>query len=141
MALGLLAASGAVWFVRSRPPLPGKVIVTVQPAVPAELLVDGRSSGPLPPFVRHLPAGRHRLEVRAEGYKPFLAAVETYDNGKPIRETNLADLPLAVDHFRYFAGCVRAQEGSLGDREGLGSAAGRNGSDGAGVNGSGWAMG
>jgi aldehyde dehydrogenase len=45
----------------------------------------------------------------------FLAAVETYDNGKPIRETNLADLPLAVDHFRYFAGCVRAQEGSLGE--------------------------
>ena len=46
---------------------------------------------------------------------PFLAAVETYDNGKPIRETNLADLPLAVDHFRYFAGCIRAQEGSLGE--------------------------
>ena len=76
VALGLLAASGAVWFVRSRAPLPGKVIVTVQPAVPAELLVDGRSSGPLPPFVRHLPPGRHRLEVRAEGYKPFTAAVE-----------------------------------------------------------------
>src|ERR1700736_2171010 len=49
-----------------------------------------------------------------EEYLPFLAAVETYDNGKPIRETNLADLPLAVDHFRYFASCVRAQEGSLG---------------------------
>ncbi len=48
-------------------------------------------------------------------YLPFLAAVETYDNGKPIRETNLADLPLAVDHFRYFASCVRAQEGSLGE--------------------------
>ena len=50
-----------------------------------------------------------------EQYLPFLAAVETYDNGKPIRETNLADLPLAVDHFRYFASCVRAQEGSLGE--------------------------
>jgi len=52
---------------------------------------------------------------RIERYLPFLAAVETYDNGKPIRETNLADLPLAVDHFRYFASCVRAQEGSIGE--------------------------
>jgi len=52
---------------------------------------------------------------RIEQYLPFLAAVETYDNGKPIRETNLADLPLAVDHFRYFASCIRAQEGSLGE--------------------------
>ncbi len=39
--------------------------------------------------------------------------VETLDNGKPIRETRAADLPLAVDHFRYFAGCIRAQEGSV----------------------------
>ncbi len=57
----------------------------------------------------------NKIADRMEQYLPFLAAVETYDNGKPIRETNLADLPLAVDHFRYFAGCVRAQEGSLGE--------------------------
>ncbi|HEY5264037.1 MAG TPA: aldehyde dehydrogenase family protein, partial [Steroidobacteraceae bacterium] len=57
----------------------------------------------------------NRMADRMEQYLPFLAAVETYDNGKPIRETNLADLPLAVDHFRYFASCVRAQEGSLGE--------------------------
>src|ERR1700728_3678768 len=57
----------------------------------------------------------NRVADRIEQYLPFLAAVETYDNGKPIRETNLADLPLAVDHFRYFAGCIRAQEGSLGE--------------------------
>jgi aldehyde dehydrogenase len=44
-----------------------------------------------------------------------LAMVETLDNGKPIRETTHADLPLGVDHFRYFAGCVRAQEGSLSE--------------------------
>ncbi len=42
-----------------------------------------------------------------------LADVETRDNGKPIRETMAADLPLAIDHFRYFAGCIRAQEGSI----------------------------
>src|SRR5580698_5243598 len=57
----------------------------------------------------------HKIADRMEQYLPFLAAVETYDNGKPIRETNAADLPLAVDHFRYFASCVRAQEGSLSD--------------------------
>jgi acyl-CoA reductase-like NAD-dependent aldehyde dehydrogenase len=37
---------------------------------------------------------------------------ESWDNGKPVRETLNADLPLAVDHFRYFAGCLRAQEGA-----------------------------
>jgi aldehyde dehydrogenase len=57
----------------------------------------------------------NRVADRMQEYLPFLAAVETYDNGKPIRETNLADLPLAVDHFRYFASCIRAQEGSLGE--------------------------
>src|SRR5450631_2918466 len=57
----------------------------------------------------------NRIADRMEEYLPFLAAVETYDNGKPIRETNLADMPLAVDHFRYFASCIRAQEGSLGE--------------------------
>jgi aldehyde dehydrogenase len=57
----------------------------------------------------------NKIADRMEQYLPFLAAVETYDNGKPIRETNAADLPLAVDHFRYFASCVRAQEGSLGE--------------------------
>src|SRR5579862_1315401 len=57
----------------------------------------------------------NRIADRIEQYLPFLAAVETYDNGKPIRETNLADMPLAVDHFRYFASCIRAQEGSLGE--------------------------
>ena len=40
-----------------------------------------------------------------------LAAVETQDNGKPIRETTLVDVPLSADHFRYFAGCLRADEG------------------------------
>ncbi len=42
-----------------------------------------------------------------------LAVAETWDNGKPIREALAADLPLAIDHFRYFAGAIRAQEGSL----------------------------
>ena len=44
--------------------------------------------------------------------KTFLATVETMDNGKPIRETTYADIPLAADHFRYFAGVIRGEEGS-----------------------------
>ena len=43
----------------------------------------------------------------------MLAYAETVDNGKAIRETLNADIPLTVDHFRYFAGCLRAQEGAL----------------------------
>lgn len=42
----------------------------------------------------------------------MLAVAETWDNGKSVRETLVADLPLAIDHFRYFAGCIRAQEGN-----------------------------
>ena len=55
----------------------------------------------------------NKIADRMEENLKLLAMVETLDNGKPIRETTHADMPLAVDHFRYFAGCVRAQEGSL----------------------------
>ena len=44
-----------------------------------------------------------------------LAVAETWDNGKPVRETLAADIPLAIDHFRYFAGCIRAQEGTISE--------------------------
>lgn len=45
----------------------------------------------------------------------LLARAETWDNGKPLRETRAADLPLAIDHFRYFAGVIRAEEGSVAE--------------------------
>ena len=45
----------------------------------------------------------------------MLAVAETWDNGKAVRETLAADIPLAVDHFRYFAGCLRAQEGTMAE--------------------------
>ena len=45
----------------------------------------------------------------------LLALSESWDNGKPVRETLAADLPLAIDHFRYFAGCLRAEEGSASE--------------------------
>jgi aldehyde dehydrogenase len=55
----------------------------------------------------------NRIVDKMEQNLDLLAYVETVDNGKPIRETTNADIPLAIDHFRYFAACIRAQEGSL----------------------------
>ena len=56
-----------------------------------------------------------QIAERMEQNLEMLATVETWDNGKPIRETTAADLPLAIDHFRYFAGAIRAQEGSISE--------------------------
>ena len=57
----------------------------------------------------------NRVAQRMEDNLDLIAMAETIDNGKPIRETTAADIPLAIDHFRYFAACVRAQEGSIGE--------------------------
>jgi aldehyde dehydrogenase len=57
----------------------------------------------------------NKIADRMEQNLEMLAVAETWDNGKPIRETINADMPLAIDHFRYFAGAIRAQEGSLGE--------------------------
>ncbi|WP_183954820.1 aldehyde dehydrogenase [Sphingobium fontiphilum] len=54
-----------------------------------------------------------KMADRMEANLDLIAMAETIDNGKPIRETTHADIPLAIDHFRYFAGCARAQEGSI----------------------------
>ncbi len=55
----------------------------------------------------------NKIADRMEDNLALLATAETWDNGKPIRETTHADMPLAIDHFRYFAGCIRSQEGSM----------------------------
>jgi aldehyde dehydrogenase len=60
----------------------------------------------------------NKIADRMEENKELLAVVETWENGKPVRETLAADIPLAIDHFRYFAGCIRSQEGSLGEIDG-----------------------
>ncbi len=57
----------------------------------------------------------NKIADRIEENLEKLAVAETWDNGKPVRETLAADLPLAVDHFRYYAGVVRAQEGSISE--------------------------
>lgn len=55
----------------------------------------------------------NKIADRIEANLEYLAIVETIDNGKAIRETLNADLPLAIDHFRYFASVIRAEEGSV----------------------------
>lgn len=57
----------------------------------------------------------NRIADKIEANLELLAMVETLDNGKPIRETTHADMPLVVDHFRYFAGVIRAQEGGISE--------------------------
>jgi len=68
---------------------------------------------------RTAPAERARLlnlvADRIDQNLELLAKAETIDNGKPLRETLAADIPLASDHFRYFAACIRAEEGSLAE--------------------------
>ncbi|HCN90743.1 MAG TPA: aldehyde dehydrogenase, partial [Oxalobacteraceae bacterium] len=59
-----------------------------------------------------------KIADRIDQNLELLAYAETVDNGKAIRETLNADIPLTSDHFRYFAGCLRAQEGSLSEIDG-----------------------
>ncbi|MCW8891123.1 MAG: aldehyde dehydrogenase family protein, partial [Sedimenticola sp.] len=56
-----------------------------------------------------------KIADRIEQNLEMLAVAETWDNGKAVRETLAADVPLSADHFRYYAGCIRAQEGSVGE--------------------------
>jgi aldehyde dehydrogenase len=101
-------------------PIDGGVVCTVarSTAEDVELALDAAHAA-REAWGRTSPAERSlallRIADRIEQKLDLLALVETIDNGKPIRETKAADLPLAVDHFRYFAGCIRAQEGSLAE--------------------------
>ena len=68
---------------------------------------------------RTAPAARANILMKIadvmESNIELLALSESWDNGKPVRETLAADLPLAIDHFRYFAGCLRAEEGAVSE--------------------------
>ena len=83
-----------------------------------ELALDAAHKA-APAWGRTAPAERanilNKIADRMEENLEQLAVIETWDNGKPVRESLAADLPLAVDHFRYFAGCIRAQEGSVAE--------------------------
>ncbi len=67
-----------------------------------------------------------KIADRIEENTEKLALAETLDNGKPIREGFAADIPLTVDHFRYFAGAIRAQEGTIGNIDGMQSGGGNS---------------
>jgi aldehyde dehydrogenase len=101
-------------------PIDGHVVCTIarSTAEDVELALDAAHAA-REAWGRTSPAERAqallRIADRIEQKLDLLALVETIDNGKPIRETKAADLPLAIDHFRYFAGCIRAQEGSIGE--------------------------
>jgi len=81
-----------------------------------ELALDAAHAA-APAWGRTSPGERAHLLLkiadRLEANLEILAYAETVDNGKPIRETLNADIPLSIDHFRYFAGCLRAQEGGV----------------------------
>ena len=83
-----------------------------------ELALDAAHKA-APDWGRTAPAERanilNEIADRIEENLQKLAVIETWDNGKPVRETLAADMPLAVDHFRYFAGCIRAQEGTVAE--------------------------
>ena len=99
-------------------PVTGKVFCEIArgTAEDIELALDAAEAA-APAWGKTAPADRanilNKIADRMEANLEMLAVGETWDNGKPVRETLAADLPLAVDHFRYFAGCIRAQEGSL----------------------------
>jgi aldehyde dehydrogenase len=101
-------------------PIDGSVVCTVarSTAEDIELALDAASKvvdawGRTPAADRALVL--NRIADRMESKLQWLAPVEAIDNGKPVRETKAADLPLAIDHFRYFAGCIRAQEGGISE--------------------------
>ncbi|WP_416985447.1 aldehyde dehydrogenase [Streptomyces sp. T028] len=107
-------------YFKNHSPVNGKVFCEVarSSAADIELALDAAHAA-APRWGRTSSAERanvlNKIADRIEENLQKLAVAETWENGKPVRETLAADLPLAVDHFRYFAGVVRAQEGSLSE--------------------------
>jgi aldehyde dehydrogenase len=101
-------------------PVTGGLICHVADSSPAdvELALDAAHAAK-DAWAARSPAGRAAVlnaiaDVMQENLE-LLAIAESWDNGKPVRETLAADLPLAIDHFRYFAGAVRAEEGRVSE--------------------------
>ena len=99
-------------------PVTGEVFTEVarSTAEDVELALDAAHAA-APTWNTTSPAERavilNKIADRIEENLEHIAVAETWDNGKPVRETLNADIPLAIDHFRYFAGAIRAQEGAL----------------------------
>ncbi len=101
-------------------PATGRPFCAVASSTPAdvELALDA-AHGAKEAWARRSPAERAAvLDAVADAMQAnleMLAVAESYENGKPVRETLAADIPLAIDHFRYFAGAVRAEEGRISE--------------------------
>lgn len=105
-------------FFENISPVDGKVFCEIprSTAEDIELALDAAHKARVE-WGKTYPAARavilNKIADRMEEHLELLALAETWDNGKPIREALAADIPLAIDHFRYFAGCIRSQEGTL----------------------------
>lgn len=112
-----VAPVGGQYF-ENRTPVTGQVFCEVARSTEAdiELALDAAHAA-APAWGKTSPAERalilNKIADRIEANLESIALAESWDNGKPIRETLNADIPLAVDHFRYYSGAIRAQEGSL----------------------------
>ncbi|RII42199.1 aldehyde dehydrogenase [Galactobacter valiniphilus] len=99
-------------------PVTGKVFTEVarSTAEDIEKALDAAHAA-APAWGKTSPAERAQILLniadRMEANLELIAVAETWDNGKPVRETLAADIPLAIDHYRYYAGAIRAQEGRL----------------------------
>ena len=97
-------------------PVDGEPFSTVADSTPEdiELALDAAHAAKTSWSKSSAPNGPKVLDAIADAVEDnlqMLAVAESYDNGKPVRETLAADIPLVVDHFRYFAGAARAEEG------------------------------
>lgn len=103
-------------------PIDGKVFTQAarSSSEDIELALDAAHAA-FPTWSKSSPAYRSGLLLKIaqimEDNLEYLATVETIDNGKAIRETRAADLPLSIDHFRYFAGVLRAEEGTISEHD------------------------
>ncbi|GAJ29926.1 acetaldehyde dehydrogenase ExaC [Acidomonas methanolica] len=107
-------------YLKNPSPVNGQILCEVPSSTAAdiELALDAAHKAKAG-WAATSPAARSLALLRAadrmEQNLDLIARAETWDNGKPIRETMNADIPLAIDHFRYFAGCLRAQEGGISE--------------------------
>ncbi|MBB3602240.1 aldehyde dehydrogenase [Mycolicibacterium sp. BK556] len=105
-------------YFENRTPVTGEVFCEVARSAAADIDLALDAAHAAAPAWGKTSAGERALILnkiadRIEANLEAIALAESWDNGKPIRETLNADIPLAVDHFRYYAGAIRAQEGSL----------------------------
>ncbi|GEL64073.1 aldehyde dehydrogenase [Kozakia baliensis] len=107
-------------YLTNHSPVDGRILCEVPASTAADIerALDAAHKARVG-WAKTAPADRALVLLKAaermEANLDLLARVETWDNGKPIRETLNADIPLAIDHFRYFAGCMRAQEGGISE--------------------------